>query len=312
VLPLDGHVHTEWSWDAVAGSMGHSCARADELGLTSIAFTEHADFTRWMIEPEVRARLRRVNADWVGADGRFNPPPLDVAAYLECVQRCRARFPGLRILTGMELGEPHWHGDEVRSMLGRGSFDRLLGSVHSLALDGPWMVDHLFGRLDPGDLMPGYLGEALRLIESSAPFEVLAHIDYPVRHWPAYAGRFDAAAFEDEYRAVLRALARSGRMLEVNTVVPLPAVIIRWWYEAGGEALTFGSDAHEPSAVARDFARAAAMAEAAGFRPGRHRHDAWRRRSFRRGAPPSEGSRPQAAGFAEPVTGPNDGTRPRY
>ena len=111
--------------------------------------------------------------------------------------------------------------------------------------------------------------------------DVLAHIDYPVRHWPAQAGRFDAAVFEDEYRAVLRALARSGRTLEVNTVVPLPAVIVRWWYEAGGEALGFGSDAHEPAAVARDFARATAMAEAAGFHPGRHRHDAWRRRVFR-------------------------------
>jgi histidinol-phosphatase (PHP family) len=281
VLPLDGHVHTEWSWDAVAGSMEHSCARAEELGLTSIAFTEHADFTRWMIEPEVRAHLRRMNADWVGPDGRFDPPPLDVPAYLECVHRCRVRFPRLRILTGMELGEPHWHGDQVRSLLGRGAFDRLLGSVHSLALDGPWMVDHLFGRLEPGDLMAAYLSEALRMIDSPAPFEVLAHIDYPVRHWPAHAGRFDAVVFEDEYRAVLRALARSGRMLEVNTVLPFPAVIIRWWHEAGGDALAFGSDAPEPSTVARDFARAAGMAEAAGFHPGRHRHDAWRRRPVR-------------------------------
>ena len=281
MLPLDGHVHTEWSWDAAAGSMERTCARAGELGLSSIAFTEHADFTRWMIEPGVRAQLRRVNADLVGPDGRFSPPPLDVTAYLECVQRCRARFPGLRILTGMELGEPHWHGDEVRSLLSQGAFDRMLGSVHSLALDGPRAVDHLFGRLDPEDLMAAYLSEALRMIDSPAPFEVLAHIDYPVRHWPAQAGRFNAAVFEDEYRAVLRALARSGRMLEINTVVPLPAVIVRWWYEAGGEALAFGSDAHEPAAVARDFARATAMAEAAGFHPGRHRHDAWRRRVFR-------------------------------
>ena len=277
MLPLDGHVHTEWSWDTVAGSMEHTCARAEELGLTSIAFTEHADFTRWMIDPEVRAHLRRMNADWVGPDGRFDPPPLDVPAYLECVQRCRVRFPGLRILTGMELGEPHWHGDEVRSLLGRGCFRP---AARLGALTGPRRpVDggSPLRPLGPGDLMRAYLSEALRMIDSSAPFEVLAHIDYPVRHWPAHAGRFDAAVFEDEYRAVLRALARSGRMLEVNTVVPLPAVIIRWWHEAGGDGLTFGSDAHEPATIARDFARAAARAEAVGFHPGRHRHDAWRR-----------------------------------
>jgi histidinol-phosphatase (PHP family) len=109
---------------------------------------------------------------------------------------------------------------------------------------------------------------------------VLAHIDYPVRHWPAGAGRFEPAEFEDEYRAVLAELARSGRALEINTVVPLAAVIVRWWYEAGGDALTFGSDAHDPSRLARDFAHATAMAEAAGFHPGRDPHEPWRRHTF--------------------------------
>jgi histidinol-phosphatase (PHP family) len=282
MLPPDGHVHTEWSWDAIAGSMERSCARAVALGLPSIAFTEHADFTRWIIEPEVAAQMQPVNAGRVGPDGRWDPPPLDTVAYLACVERCLDRFPGLRILTGMELGEPHWHEAQVKALPGIGDFDRLLGSVHSLALDGPRMVDHLFDAFELGDLMRAYLGETLRLAESTAPFAVLAHIDYPVRYWPAEAGPFDAAAFEDEYRAVLGALARSGRALEVNTAVPLPAAIAGWWHEAGGEALTFGSDAHEPSEVAGGFAGAAAMAEAAGFRPGRYPHDFWRRSTGRR------------------------------
>ena len=277
MLPPDGHVHTEWSWDAVAGSMEQSCARAVDLGLPSIAFTEHADFTRWVIEPEREALMRPVNAGRVGPDGRWDPPPLDTVAYLDCVARCRDRFPGLRILTGMELGEPHWHEAQVKALLGIGDFDRLLGSVHSLGLDGPRMVDHLFGTFELGELMRAYLAEVLRLAESPAPFAVLAHIDYPLRYWPAQAGRFDAAAFEDEYRAALSALARSGRALEINTVVPLPAPIVRWWYEVGGAALTFGSDAHQPARVAREFTSAAAVAEAAGFRPGRYPHDMWRR-----------------------------------
>ena len=277
MLPPDGHVHTEWSWDAIAGSMEQSCARAVELGLPSIAFTEHADFTRWVIDPEWQALMRPVNAGWVGPDSRWNPPPLDTAAYLDCVARCREQFPGLRILTGMEMGEPHWHEAQVKALPGIGDFDRLLGSVHSLALDGPRAVDHLFGSLGHGELMRAYLAEVLRLAESPAPFAVLAHIDYPVRYWPAQAGPFDAAAFEDEYRTALSALARSGRALEINTVVPLPAPIVRWWYEAGGEALTFGSDAHQPARVAREFASAAAVAESAGFRPGRYPHDMWRR-----------------------------------
>jgi len=289
VLPPDGHVHTEWSWDAANGSMEGSCAHAVDLGLPSIAFTEHADFTRWVIEPEVAVRMRSRHPDWIAPDGRFSPPPLDAAAYLACVQRCRDLFPGLRILSGTELGEPHWHEDRVKGVLDAGTFDRVLGSVHSLKIDGIRLVDHLFVRagpddptlVEPDDLIRAYLSGALRLVESAAPFAVLAHIDYPVRHWPSEAGPFDATRFEDEYRGVLAALARSGRALELNTTVPLPAVIVRWWYEAGGAALVFGSDAHRPSNVARRFAEAASVAEAARFHPGRYPHDFWRRNAIR-------------------------------
>jgi histidinol-phosphatase (PHP family) len=47
VLPADGLVHSEWSWDAVNGSMEQTCARAVAIGLPAIAFTEHADYTPW-------------------------------------------------------------------------------------------------------------------------------------------------------------------------------------------------------------------------------------------------------------------------
>ena len=49
VLPADGHVHSEWSWDAPNGSMERTCARAVDLGLPAVAFTEHADFTTWIV-----------------------------------------------------------------------------------------------------------------------------------------------------------------------------------------------------------------------------------------------------------------------
>ena len=74
MLPPDGHVHTEWSWDAADGSMERSCARAVELGLPSIAFTEHADFTRWVIDPEVAAQLRSRHPAWTPAKTAWRPP----------------------------------------------------------------------------------------------------------------------------------------------------------------------------------------------------------------------------------------------
>src|SRR5512133_3274958 len=79
------------------------------------------------------------------------------------------------------------------------------------------------------------------------------------------------------FRHALRVLADSGRALEVNTKAPVHPGIVAWWREEGGEAITFGSDAHDPTVLALGFGDAAAMVEAHGFRPGRHPYDFWRR-----------------------------------
>jgi histidinol-phosphatase (PHP family) len=284
MLPPDNHVHTEWSWDADAGSMEASCARAVELGLPSIAFTEHVDFTRWVLAIEPRTGPLR-DTGKLGADGRFDAPPLDVEGYLDCLQRCRDRFPELRIRSGVEFGEPHWHAEELRALLASGAYQRVLGSLHSLELaGGPRLIDLLYeddtpDRIDPDEVVRAYFAEALRMVESSHPFQVLAHIDYPVRRRPAGGGPFEPADFEEELRAVLAALARSGRVLEVNTVLPLRSEVVGWWREAGGDAVSFGSDAHAPLGVAHDFGEAAAMVEALGFTAGRDPQDFWHRRT---------------------------------
>ncbi len=134
----DGHVHTEWSWDAAAGSMERSCARAVELGLPSIAFTEHVDFTAWLIAPEVTAENGPFDAAWAGPDGRFRPPLREAPGYLACVQRCREQFPGLRIVSGAELGEPHGMSSRSRPCWARG------------ALTGCWDLCTPWLRMNPG------------------------------------------------------------------------------------------------------------------------------------------------------------------
>ena len=48
VLPPDNHVHTEWSWQAPGeASMARSCEQALVVGVPSVAFTDHLDFTTW-------------------------------------------------------------------------------------------------------------------------------------------------------------------------------------------------------------------------------------------------------------------------
>jgi histidinol-phosphatase (PHP family) len=278
-LPADSHVHSEWSWDAPDGSMERTCARAVELGLPAVAFTEHLDHTVWTVAldgPHASGFL----ASLATPEGRLTPPAFDAAGYLAAVEECRARFPGLRVLSGLETGEPHWHAAAVAKVLAAGRFDRVLGSLHCLPLpDGGFSEPPgQYERRDAAEVVRAYLAEVARLVAGSDAFSVLAHIDYPIRYWPEQtAGPFDLAAFEDDFRHALRTAARSGRALEISTRVPLHAAILRWWHEEGGDAVTFGSDAHAPSALARGFREAAHMAEAHGFRPGATPYDLWGR-----------------------------------
>jgi len=278
MAPLtDSHVHSEWSWDAQQGSMERTCERAIELGLPAVAFTEHVDRTRWTLLPGELDDPQQLEP-YLAPDGAsMTPPPLDVDGYLASIERCRDRFPDLRILSGAELGEPHLHEPFVTKLLGAGEFDRVLGSLHCLPVGDDQYAEPpgLFRRRAAAEVVRDYLTELPRLIQGFDAFAVLAHIDYPTRYWPTTAGPFDPAAFEEEFRHALRALADSGRALEVNTRnAPYPA-IVRWWRDEGGEAVTFGSDAHEPTALAQSFTEAAAMVEAIGFRPGRHPWDFW-------------------------------------
>lgn len=275
-LPGDDHCHSEWSWDAHAGSMLGACARAAALGLPSIAFTEHVDATRWELPDGERDGFPSVGAH--DAHG-YRPPPLDVAGYLDTVARCRARYPQLRILTGAELGEPHWHRAQVAELLATGAFERVLGSLHSVVVaDRIWMIDHLLGPhappgFEPADAVRAYLAAAAEMVPALPDeVQVLGHIDYPARAWP---GRFDAGDFEPEFRTVLEALAATGRALEINTRVPLAAEVVGWWRDAGGEAVSFASDAHRPESVGHGFRAAADLAEAHGYRPDRHPHGFW-------------------------------------
>ncbi|MCU1695478.1 MAG: histidinol phosphate phosphatase [Mycobacterium sp.] len=274
MLPADNHVHSEFSWDTgVNASMEDACRRAVEVGLPAIAFTEHVDFIGWGAddrppsgEPTIASRERVV--------------PLDVDGYLASIERCRDRFGELRILSGIETGEPHHFAGSVAAVLRRGRFDRVLGSLHSIVHDGRLVfVDRVYEYRPADGVVRDYFGELLRLVEGSDAFQVLAHCDFPRRNWPKHReGEYPEADFEEEYRTVFRALAATGRALELNTTSPLASVAqMRWWFEEGGGAVSFGSDAHVPLRVGAHFDVAVDIVEAAGFRPGRDEYDFWRR-----------------------------------
>ena len=270
--PADEHVHSEFSWDTGPhASMRAACAHAVELGIPAVSFTEHVDFIAWALDDHPLVEGRRPRAP-------RHYQPVDVPAYLDSIERCRDEFPSLRVRAGIETGEPHLFAGSVAAVLAQGPFERVLGSLHSVIRDDELVgVNRVLKVEDPHLVMREYFAELLGMIQGSSVFDVLAHCDYPRRHWPRSAGPYSEHVFEQDYRAVFAALAASGRALEINTRSPLASVdLVRWWYEEGGRAVSFGSDAHVPWAVGQRFDLAVEVVTAAGFRPGRDRWDFYR------------------------------------
>src|SRR2546426_8426102 len=145
--------------------MDRSCERAIELGLAAIAFTDHADFVK-------------VHQDQYC---------VDIAGYLDSIDRCRAKYPGLRILSGVELGEPHCFPKETGDILAAGPLDVVLGSVHCIKVEGEVVDASQFRERQGLDFFAAtrsYLAEGLALVEGDQRFETLAHLDYPKPDWP--------------------------------------------------------------------------------------------------------------------------------
>ena len=281
-LTADAHVHSEWSWDAgsdpsSAGAMERICARASRIGLPALVFTEHLDLEDfWRVDP---GDIGDYGQRYVDGSGHVSLPPFDFEGYLEAIERCRHKYPELRILTGVEFGQPHLWDTKAAALLSSGLIDRVNGSLHMLPFDGQDRTEPttLYRHRSADEVMWAYLEEIPRMVAGSDSFAVFTHIDYAARSWPALtAGPFDPRPFEEAFRAAMQAIADSGRALEMNTRRLWPW-IPQWWVEEGGCAVSFGSDAHGPATLAANFPEAMSMVESFGFKPGSNAEDFWTR-----------------------------------
>lgn len=258
---IDSHVHTQFSWDTVEGDMAASCEAALAAGLDGVAFTDHADVDAWDVATSDEQPLGEPLASLV-VDGVVAPPPLDRDAYLAAIDGCRRRYPSLAILTGAELGEAHRH--PARSAAQAGGLERILGSVHSVELDGTFLEPPgLVQRLGAAGAVHAMLDETERMIAGTDLPHVLTHPDYVFRYLAP--GDAPITAFEERYRHVLGLAADAGLAMELNTA-RLSTELVGWWRDAGGRTVSIGSDSHSPATLGRGFAGAVALLAAHGYR----------------------------------------------
>ncbi|MBN1345250.1 MAG: histidinol-phosphatase HisJ family protein [Phycisphaerae bacterium] len=224
---IDYHMHTTHSVDGHA-TLRDMCERAIDEGLTEIAVTDHLDGNP--CDPGV---------------GMFSAERF-FEEYREVVDALGDR---LTIRAGLEIGEPHEYRDTVEE-LAAWPFDVVIGSVHYIGPHG--VHEDLFDAMPLETALEAYLDSQLQIARSGL-VDVLGHLDYfqrytLIRDLPP----FDPERFENPIRDVLRAVIENGLALEVNTsgLRQKPGVcfpdrmILSWYHDMGGRAVTVGSDAH--------------------------------------------------------------------
>ena len=243
-------MHTDYSVDAASPQPVADKVRACmDAGLDIIGITDHWDYFRTHGPSENR----------------------DVEACLPDIRAAgRAFADETEVLTGIEIGEPHVD-PAADEFLRTHELDMVIGSLHVMPNDLD-IYFHDFASLDCDAFLQEYFDQVLEM-EAHGGFDVLAHIDYPLRVMKHgdYVPSFDQ--YMDRVEQVLRACIDHGYALELNAAglggwmkkVGPPQNILYEYRRMGGERISIGSDSHTLDTVGRGFDECAANARAAGF-----------------------------------------------
>jgi histidinol-phosphatase (PHP family) len=248
---VDYHMHLrtergEIAHEAPAVEPFVDAARA--AGVDEIGFTEHGYYftqlrTLWSVPYQTDRCV------------------CDLEAYVDALVHARDR--GLPVKLGLEVDYVPGREDETRALLAPYPWDYLLGSVHwidGLAVDGePRLVD----EVGVEETWRRYF-EMLARAARSGLFDSLSH--------PDLVKIFGDRVAEFDYSEIADAIAAADVAVEVSTAglrKPVGELYPHQDFLAACRdrdvPVTTGSDAHAPSLVGRDFARARELLRSAGY-----------------------------------------------
>ncbi len=256
VYPLRGmvdcHCHTAHSHDGT-GTVRELCEQALAQQLSGVTITDHCD-TRFCMAQDVIGPIAASTAE---------------------ANRLKAEYAGhLKVLTGVELGEPYTYPAVAKQVTALTDYDVVLGSVHMMDQE-PSYATIDFSAYTPeqiDDFLTRYFRDMLRLI-AEGDFDVLTHLTCPLRY---ITGKYGIAVDLDKYPVgtILKEIVRRRIALEVNTSclgsgydtwMPTRHILNQYRY-FGGYLITLASDAHNPQNVGREFRRTRALLRELGFR----------------------------------------------
>lgn len=252
----DLHIHSVNSFDAKS-TVDKICATAVERRLYAVAITDHCE------APFIRCGE---NCEFGSFDRQI---PQSLADTLAAKEKYES---DLKVLCGIELGEPMHDMSCTEHALAYGDFDFVLASVHNLrGMDDFYYFD--FSKLDTDRILKMYFDELLETA-SFPHFDSLAHLTYPLRYIKASTGKVPSLEpYQDKIDEIFKILIKNNKALEINVSgffkelgTSLPdKEQIRRFYELGGKYITIGTDAHECDFVGKGIEKGAELARECGF-----------------------------------------------
>ncbi len=234
---LDYHVHTKLCKHA-DGEIPEYIEQAIQSGIKEICFTDHiplpADF-----DQAHRMTFRQMEQ------------------YITELERARAAYPELTILTGIEADYYQGFEKYLDKFLNQYDFDLVIMSVHFVKhwANGNWVFHYHFPEKTIADIYSEYLTEIITGIKTGL-FDILGHIDIIKKN-----GHSLLQIVPEKVSETLKALKKYKMALEINSSGLRKEVQecypgYDWLPEIKRLDLpiTIGSDAHAPAQVGWAFA----------------------------------------------------------
>ena len=192
----DMHTHSDNSFDA-KNSVDEMCLAAINRGLYAIAVTDHCE------APFIR----------FGKDCEFGCFDEQIPKSFADATAAREKYAGkLKVLRGMELGEPLHDPEQTKRALSYGDFDFILASVHNLKNMQDFYYMNYSG-VDVDWLLGKYFDELCETA-SFPHFDSLSHLTYPLRYIVAGTGKLpDLSKHYDKIDRIFKILIQNNKAI---------------------------------------------------------------------------------------------------
>ena len=246
---IDYHVHTSLCNHAT-GSMEEYVRAAVGKGLETICFLDHLTFQK------------------AGRDNAMFPR--EVPMYVNAARRLARQYRDrIQVRVGLEIDFSPRHVDRCIEVVNTFDLDVVGSSIHFL--DGEDVVSRhsawARGDISADVVYPTYLAVLESMLDYDY-FDVICHLDLPKK----YGNRPSPSVIEG-FADLLTLVREKDLAVELNTsglhcpvkeAFPSPELLGRC--AQLGIPVTFGSDAHSPETVGRDFDRGRDLLQTTGYR----------------------------------------------